>query len=521
MATYTLTTNGDNLTGTGGNDTFNGTYDGAVTDTFGANDFLNGGTGIDTLYIDHLLDVAITPPDNLWTNLTNIENVVINTTGNGAQTITTGVNFQAAFAPLGVKLTTATSGAGAINIAMTTFTGAATLTTTSIAGAQTILTGSGATTVAARSGAGALNIKGVGLKTVFATTTGAGAQIIGDGSGNGQNLALVSATSAGGTQTITSTSTSAVVVNATSSAGKQIITTGSGADIITASTTSANNTIDTGAGNDRVTILATTSGTYTVNGGAGNDTVTGGAGNDSLIGGLGNDILNGGAGNDTLIGGLGNDILNGGAGVDNMIGGDGSDVYYVDIATDVVTETNALASTGGIDTVNSSLAAYTLGANLENLTLTGTSAINGTGNTLANRITGNTASNILDGGAGNDTLTGGNGNDILTGGSGNDSFIFTAKTEGIDTITDFSVLDDTLVVSASGFGGSLTAGAVITADQFRLGTVALDAGDRFIYNSSTGGLLFDADGTGAIAGLQIATLTTKPSLTNADILVIA
>lgn len=51
MATYTLTTNGDNLVGTAGNDTFNGTYDAAVTDTFGANDFLNGGTGIDTLHL--------------------------------------------------------------------------------------------------------------------------------------------------------------------------------------------------------------------------------------------------------------------------------------------------------------------------------------------------------------------------------------------------------------------------------------------------------------------------------------
>jgi Ca2+-binding RTX toxin-like protein len=408
MATYTLTTNGDNLTGTTGKDRFNGTYDGAVTDTFGANDFLNGGTDIDTLYIDHLLDVAITPPDNLWTNLRNIEEVVINTTGNGAQTITTGVNFQAAFAPLGVKLTTTTSGAGAINITMTTFTGAATLKTTSTSGAQTIVTGSGATPVEAISGAGALNIKGVGLNTVLATTTGAGAQIIGDGSGNGQNLTKVTATSAGGAQTITSTSKSAVVVNATSSAGKQIITTNSGADIITASTTNAVNTIDTGAGNDSVTILATASGAYTVNGGAGNDTITGGAGNDILL--------------------------------------SGSD---------------------------------------------------------------------------NDTLTGGAGNDTLTGGTGADNFRFTAKTQGNDTITDFNVVDDTLLVSAAGFGGNLKAGAVIKADQFTLGTVALGTADRFIYNSSTGNLLFDADGTGSLAALQIATLTGSPSLTNADIRVIA
>ena len=406
MATYTLTTNinGDNLVGTPDNDTFNATYDAAATDTFSANDSLDGGIGIDTLHLDHLQNVAITPPDTLWTNLRNIENVVINTTGDGAQTITTGVNFQAAFAPLGVGLTTRTSGAGAIDITMTTFTGAATLGTTSTAGAQNIVTGSGATTVAAISDAGALNIKGVGLNTVSATTTGAGAQTIGDGSGNGGQLAVVRATSAGGAQTITSTSTSAVVVEATSAAGKQIITTGSGADIITASTTSAANTIDTGAGNDTVTILPTTSGDYTVNGGAGND------------------IITGGAGNDILVGDIGNDSLDGGAGVDNMTGGDGNDVYYIDIDTDVVTETNALASTGGIDTVNSSLAAYTLGANLENLTLTGTAAINGTGNSLNNTITGNTANNTLTSGAGNDVLNGSTGADTMIGGVGNDTY---------------------------------------------------------------------------------------------------
>ncbi|MEH2363424.1 hypothetical protein [Nostoc sp.] len=415
MAIYTLTTNNDNIVGTTGNDTLNGTYDAAGTDTFSSGDSLNGGSGIDTLYIDHLLDVAITPPDALWTNLSNIKNIVINTTGNGAQTITTGTNFGTAFAALGVNLTTETSGAGAIDIAMTTFTGMATLKTISRDGAQTIVTGSGATTVTATSDAGALNIKGVGLNSVFATTTGAGGQAIGDGSGNGANLVVVKATSAGGAQTITSTSTSAVVVDATSTAGKQIITTGSGADIVTASTTSAINTIDTGDGNDRVTILATASGNYTIDGGAGDDTLTGGAGNDTLIGGFGDD---------TLIGGAGDDSLN---------GGDGSDVYYVDSATDVVTETNASVA-GGIDTVISSLADYTLGANLENLTLTGTGNSNGTGNTLNNRIIGSSGNNVLSGDAGDDTLVGVAGNsligeiDTLNGGIDSDIYILASNT---------------------------------------------------------------------------------------------
>ncbi|MEH1916147.1 DUF4114 domain-containing protein [Nostoc sp.] len=331
MTTYTLTTSNDQIGGNTDNDTLNGTYDGAGTDTFNPGDSLNGGLGIDTLRIDHFLAGAITPPDALWTNLSNIENIVINTTANGAQTITTGTNFQSAFAALGVNLTTATSGAGAIDIAMTTFTGMATLKTISKAGAQTIVTGLGATTVTATSGAGALNIKGVGLSSVVAATIGAGEQTIGDNSGNGANLVQVNAISAGGAQTITSTSTSAVEVEATSTAGKQIITTGSGADIVTASTSSAINTINTGNGNDRVTILDTALGSYTIDGGAGDDTLTGGAGNDSLIGGAGADILDGVAGNSNNGKGKGEmDTLMGGPGPDIYILASNTSIYYDD-----------------------------------------------------------------------------------------------------------------------------------------------------------------------------------------------
>jgi Ca2+-binding RTX toxin-like protein len=508
MAIYTLTTNADNFIGTIDNDTFNGTYDAAATDTFNSKDFLHGGTGIDTLHINHLLDVAITPPDNLWSNITNIENIIINTTGNGAQTITTGVNFQNSFASLGVAVTTKTSGAGAINLTMTTFTGIATLTTTSGAGAQNIVTGSGTTTVKAMSSAGALNIKGVGLNRVFATTTGAGAQTIGDGSGNGANLVLVKAKSAGGAQTIISSSVNPVAIEAISSAGKQVLITGSGADIITASTTSATNTINTGAGNDRITILATTSGNYTINSGNGNDTMTGGAGND------------------TLIGGVGNDILNGGTGVDSMTGGDGSDLYYVNIATDILKETNPNASIGGIDAVRSTIT-YTLPINVENLTLTGTTAISGTGNILNNVIRGNSGKNLLNGGGGNDTLIGGLGNDTLigslgndtlTGGVGLDSFHFNSKNEGRDRITDFNVTDDRILIRSTGFDGGLVAGTLLST-QFTLGSSATTSTHRFIYNSSNGGLFFDVDGNGATTMLQVATLNTGLDLTNQDIVV--
>ena len=98
--------------------------------------------------------------------------------------------------------------------------------------------------------------------------------------------------------------------------------------------------------------------------------------------------------------------LDGGAGADTMIGGGGDDIYVVDSATDIVTE----AAAAGTDRVDATIT-YTLGANVENLTLTGTAAINGTGNTLNNTLTGNSAVNTLSGGAGIDTMQGGGGND--------------------------------------------------------------------------------------------------------------
>ena len=108
-----------------------------------------------------------------------------------------------------------------------------------------------------------------------------------------------------------------------------------------------------------------------------------------------------------LTGNAGNNVLDGGAGADTMAGGAGNDTYYVENVGDVTTE----AASAGTDTVMSSIN-WTVATNLENLTLVGTSAINGTGNTLANILTGNSAANTLDGGTGADTLAGGAGDDI-------------------------------------------------------------------------------------------------------------
>ncbi|RBJ80049.1 calcium-binding protein, partial [Pseudomonas sp. MWU12-2534b] len=140
----------------------------------------------------------------------------------------------------------------------------------------------------------------------------------------------------------------------------------------------------------------------------------------------------GSANDDTLIGNTLNNVLDGGAGKDTMIGGLGNDTYIVDNIGDVVTETSALSSE--IDTVLSSVS-FTLGANLEILTLTGKDNIDGLGNELDNRITGNAGNNLLDGGAGTDTLIGGTGNDTYVVDDLNDQVIETSTLASeIDTV---------------------------------------------------------------------------------------
>lgn len=153
-----------------------------------------------------------------------------------------------------------------------------------------------------------------------------------------------------------------------------------------------------------------------LNGGDGNDILNGGSGAETLLGGRGLDILNGGAGNDTLDGGHDGDVLDGGAGNDVMIGGRGNDTFIVSEAGDVVTE----LANEGVDTVKTTLQAYSLGANVENLTFTGSGPFTGIGNNAANLLTGGVGSDSLAGGGGNDTLYGGRGIDVLAGGDGSD-----------------------------------------------------------------------------------------------------
>ncbi len=354
----------------------------------------------------------------------------------------------------------------------------------------------------------------------------------------------------------------------------------------------------------------------------------------------------GGAGADTINGNALDNRLDGGAGADKLAGGAGNDTYIVDNAADVITE----LSGAGIDLVQSSVS-YILAANVENLTLTGSANINGTGNTLANIITGNSGNNILDGqagtdtmdggsgsdiylinlagdhpaaeirdsgstgtdevrftatsagtltlyagdtgiervvigtgtgvtaatgattalnvnassvlnaltivgnsgtniltgtalndvldgGAGNDTLIGGNGddtliggagNDILTGGAGADKFVFNASlnaSNNVDTLTDFQPGLDIIQLSSAIFKTIGTTTGSLTQSQFWAGAGVIkghDTDDRIVYNTTTGALYYDADGSGSGAATQICLLgsNTHPTIASTNFQVIA
>ena len=181
----------------------------------------------------------------------------------------------------------------------------------------------------------------------------------------------------------------------------------------------------------------------TIYGNSGSNNLTGTSGNDSIYGYAGNDTLTGLGGNDRLEGGNDHDTLDGGTGADTMIGGAGDDTYIVDSYSDVITELPGQ----GVDTIRT-LLSYTLSENyVNNLTLTGSSNLSGTGNSYDNVITGNAGNNTLRGNAGKDTLSGGNGIDTLIGGTGDDTYIVDSTTDVITELPGQGV--DTVISSVS------------------------------------------------------------------------
>ena len=422
------------------------------------------------------------------------------------------------------------------------------------------------------------------------------------------------------------------------------------------STGTGNDSIITGDGDD---VIRLNNGDDFAFAGGGNDNLRGGDGDDLLDGGTGADIMRGGGGDDIyfvdaggdkveetspdngafdivvstisyvlgqhlevlfldgsadingtgneldnfIFGNSGNNILDGGLGDDLLFGGGGDDTYIVESASDFVVEDPG----GGTDTVRSSIS-YTLGDNVENLRLTGTAAINGTGNDLDNVITGNDAANIIDGGVGADTMRGAGGNDVylvdnvgdvidenagggsdlvrssvsftlsgdveklaltgtavegignaldnvitgspvdnlLRGGSGSDrlegrdgdddisgglgadqlfgqdgadDFLFDTALDGtFDTIGDFEVGIDSILLKSTVFS-AINGVGTLDAEAYHEGSAAAEADDRIIYDSTSGFIFYDADGSGAGAAVLFAKVTPGTDLSNTDFIV--
>lgn len=129
------------------------------------------------------------------------------------------------------------------------------------------------------------------------------------------------------------------------------------------------------------------------------------------------------------------------------------------------------------------------------------------------------AANSISGGLDDDALYGGLGADVLSGGAGADGFYFDTVTGpgNIDTISDFSVLDDTIFLDDASFGG--LAVGTLSVSAFAVGAAAADPATRVLYNGTMGDLFFDADGSGSGATVQFAALSPGLALTNADIVI--
>ena len=444
----------DSLFGRGGDDTLSG---GAGNDTLDGGtgaDLMTGGTGNDLYVVDNLGDVVTEQAgqgtDTVQSSLTytlgvNLENLTltgglaINGTGNSLNNILVG-NGSANVLTGGAGNDTYVVGAGDTVVeAASAGTDTVKSDTSWTLGnnlEHLILTG-----IAAVNGTG--NSLANTLTGNSATNTlsgGAGADTLIGGQGDDLYIVdnvgdKVTELAGEGVDTVQSAVTytlSANVENLTLSGTSAINGTGNGLDNILVGN-SASNRLTGGAGNDTYVVGAGDTVVEAVN--AGIDTVQSSvtytlAANVENLTLIGAGTING-TGN-----GL-NNILVGNSAVNTLTGGAGDDTYVVGGGDTVVEALNA-----GIDTVQSSVN-WTLGNNVENLSLTGSVAINGTGNTLSNNIIGNGGNNVLAGGDGNDTLSGGQGDDALNGGAGNDIFQF-ARGDGQDLVTDASGTGDRL-----------------------------------------------------------------------------
>jgi Ca2+-binding RTX toxin-like protein len=496
---------GDNLlSGGGGNDRLEGRGGNDTLDGGTGNDALIGGTGNDTYIVDSTGDV------------------VTEAANEGTDTVNAGVTYTLA-----------------ANLENLTLTGTGDINGTGNSG-NNVITGN--------SGSNALD-GGAGIDTLIG---GAGNDIY---TINNSAAVITELANQGNDQVYTNVSYTlgtdvSVETMFLSGYGAAIVNgTGNNLDNTIIDLDGGNNTLSGGGGNDR---LEGRGGNDTLDGGTGDDALVGGTGNDTYIvdstgdvvteaanegtdivnasvtytlaanlenlnltgtgdingtGNSGINVITGNSGNNTLNGGGGNDTLSGAS--DTLRGGAGNDTYIINNAGVVVTE----LANEGTDTVNAGIT-YTLGANLENLTLTGTNAINGTGNELNNLIIGNSVNNTLTGGAGNDEYKFGAG---TLGSTASVTSVF-----GTDTITDFKSAEDRLSLSNITFtavtadaNGFITNFASVATDVLAETNAA-----AIVYSQATGKLFYNANGAATGFGLtggNFATLTGKPAILASDI----
>lgn len=259
-----------------------------------------------------------------------------------------------------------------------------------------------------------------------------------------------------------------------------------------------------------------TAGTST--GGSGSDTL---AGIERVIGSRFNDTLLGSTRGDTFLGGFGNDTIDGRGGSDT--------VEYGNVARGVTVNLAAGTATGGAGS-DTLISIEAVTGSIFGDSIAGSAAANVLRGMAGNdALAGGAGADTLFGDEGNDILAGGLGNDLLSGGLGRDAFRFdralgTAAVANIDTISDFVALDDTIQLDNAIYAQFGTATGVIAATTFKIIVTggATDADDYIVYNSTTGALFYDANGsTGGLAdAVQFATLASNLLLTNADFVLI-
>lgn len=245
-------------------------------------------------------------------------------------------------------------------------------------------------------------------------------------------------------------------------------------------------------------------------GGADADTIRGGKGNDAIYGGEGNDTLNGESGNNSLVGEAGNDTLIWNGGVDVIDGGEGLDFLQISGSNSVTVnmEIGTLSSVGGVQVTF---------IDVENV-FGGNSSDVIVGSTFQNSLSGGAGDDLLQGGGGKDTLEGGRDTDTLTGGTGDDCFIFdlTSSSGSSDLITDFRASDDTILLRSVP-GAGLEPGALDSSSFLANTTGMAETGiDRIIFNTQSGSVYFDSDGTGSAARVHLFDVNAGTSLSYAD-----